>query len=62
MGCVGEESSEGVVSIFGPGGGGGDKLHPEPTVNSDPDLTFSTTYIIIAPIWMTSVFLVTSFY
>ena len=53
---VGEESPEGVVSQFGPGGG--DKLRPELLGRYDPDLKFSTAYRNIAPIWMTSVFLV----
>ena len=58
-GRVIEEAPEGVVYRFSTGGS--DKLRPANLGRSDPALTFSTAYIIIAPIWTTSVFLVTSF-
>ena len=53
-GRAGEESPEGVVSRFGPGGS--DKLIPAPLRRSDPDLKFSIAYRIISSIWMISFF------
>ena len=59
-GRVGEEAPEGVGSRFGPDGG--EKIRSAPSGHYDPDLTFSSVYRSIVPIWMTSVFLVKSFF
>ena len=53
-GRVGEEAPDTVESQFSLEGSG--KLRSAPLGSSDPDLTFSTVYRSISPIWLTSVF------
>ena len=52
IGNVVEEDPKEVGSLFGPGGSS--KLRPASLGCSDSSLTFSTAYMIIFPIWLTS--------